>query len=259
MVIDAHFHVWPDTIASQALGTAPGDLTRFGDGTADGALAAMDAAEIDLAVCLGVADTPQRVPGVNRFAGALTGGRLIGFGSVHARLSAEENLESLRANQLRGVKVHPLFQHYALDDPALLEVLDALQGEFVVVVHVGEGAAGSARCTPGMLRDLVRLFPRLDLVACHFGGYRLLDEVEETIIGLPVHIDTSWPPGLDGLDRGRVRRIVQRHGPDRVIFGSDWPLSDPAADVAAVRALGLPDDETAAILGGNMARLLGLE
>jgi predicted TIM-barrel fold metal-dependent hydrolase len=35
-------------------------------------------------------------------------------------------------------------------------------------------------------------------------------------------------------------------------------MADPAAEVAAVRALGLDDDEVEAVLGGNAARLLGL-
>jgi uncharacterized protein len=259
MRIDAHFHVWPDSVAARALAAAPTDLKRFGDGTAASAVAALDAAAIDRAICLGVADIPERVRSVNRFAGTLANGRLIGFGSVHARLSAEENIESLRANRLRGAKVHPLFQGYGLDDPGLAETLDAMRGEFVVIAHVGEGAAGSARCTPEMLRRVVRRFPGLDLVACHFGGFRLLDEVEETIIGLPVYVDTSWPPSLATLDRALVRRMIQRHGVDRVIFGSDWPLSDPAADLAAIEALALGDAETDAILGDNMARLVDIK
>jgi len=110
-----------------------------------------------------------------------------------------------------------------------------------------------------MLRALVQRFPRLDVVACHFGGYRLLDEVERTIVGLPVYLDTSWPPGLWSLDAGRVRAIIERHGAERVLFGSDWPMADPARCVAAIEALGLGAEATAAVLGDNAARLLKLE
>jgi uncharacterized protein len=55
----------------------------------------------------------------------------------------------------------------------------------------------------------------------------------------------------------RVRSLIRRHGADRVVFGSDWPMADPAAEIQAVRLLGLSDDETAGILGGNFLRLLG--
>jgi predicted TIM-barrel fold metal-dependent hydrolase len=258
MIIDGHFHVWPDAIARRALAQPSDELKRFGDGTVDSAAAVLDRAGIDRAVCLGVANSAKYVEATNRFAGSLDPDRFIGFGTIHPDLPVAENLASLRANKLRGVKVHPLFQGYALDDPGLWEILDALQGEFAIVIHVGRGGEGSGRCTPAMLRDLVKRFPRLDVIACHFGGYKLLDEAEETVIGLPVHVDTSWPPGLASLDPARVRRVIERHGPERVIFASDWPMADPGAEVEAVRALGLAEEDTDAVLGGNLERLIGL-
>lgn len=262
MILDGHFHVWPDAIARRALAQPAGDLKRFGDGTAAGAVAAMDAAGIDRAVALGVANTAAHVDRANAFVGSLDPDRFLPFGTVHPDLPVEDNLASLRAHGARGVKIHPLFQGYRLDDERLWRILDALQGELPAVVHVGSGGEGErfggGACTPAMLRDIAAAFPRLDLIACHFGGYRMLDEAEELIVGLPVYLDTSWPPGLASLDPARVRRIVERHGPERVIYSSDWPMADPAADVAAVRALGLADDDTAAILGGTLARLVGL-
>jgi predicted TIM-barrel fold metal-dependent hydrolase len=261
VVIDGHVHIWPDHVAHKALAAPSGDLVRYGDGTVSSVLASMDAAGIDRAISLAVAPTADKVDSANRFAGSLDRQRFIGFGSIHPDLSVEQNLSYLRTYGLRGAKVHPLYQGYSLDDPRLWDVLDAMQGEFAVIVHVGEGdtSESNARCTPQMLRSLALRFPRLDLVACHFGGYRRLDEVEEIVVGLPIHVDTSWPPGLWSLDRRRVRRIIEAHGPDRVVFGSDWPMSDPAANIAAIQELGLSSDDTQAILGGNLGRLLRLE
>ena len=42
------------------------------------------------------------------------------------------------------------------------------------------------------------------------------------------------------------------------MYGSDWPMTDPAAEIAAIRAFGLPPEDEAAILGGNLATLLGI-
>jgi uncharacterized protein len=260
VIIDTHIHVWPDHVAARALARPQEDLVRQGDGTETGAIAAMVAAGIGRAVSLGVAPTAERVEAANRYAGSLNPEWFVGFGSIHPGLSPQENVESLRRHGLRGAKVHPLFQGYALDDPALWDVLDLMQGEFAIIAHVGQGDTGAsnARCTPSMMRDLVRRFPRLDVVACHFGGYRDLDEVEATILGLPVYLDTSWPPGLWSLDSARVRRIIERHGVERVMFGSDWPMAEPRRCVAAVEALGLSSDDTAAVLGGNAERFLHL-
>jgi predicted TIM-barrel fold metal-dependent hydrolase len=260
MIIDGHAHVWPDAVAEKALAGVPG-LSRVGDGTLAGLEAAMAEAGVDRAVCLGVAPAGRYVQAANDFLGGLDRERFIGFGSVHPDLSPEENLESLRANGLRGVKLHPIFQGYRLDDPRVLAILEALCGEYVVVAHVGPVAGGAGegeRCTPAMIRAIVERLPGLDLIACHFGGYRVLDEADEHVIGLPVHVDTAWPPSLAEIDPGRLREIVRRHGVERVVFASDWPMASIEREIASVRALGLTEEEEEAILGGNLARLLAL-
>jgi predicted TIM-barrel fold metal-dependent hydrolase len=257
MVIDGHCHVWPDAVAPKALAGAGAHFRRFGDGTVTSLLAAMDAGGVDRAVCLGVAPVAERVDAANRYAASLMSDRLIGFGSIHPELPLDANLRSLRENRLFGIKVHPLYQSYALDDPRLIAILHELQGAAFAVVHVGSGDVGAERCTPRMFRELALALPGLDLVACHFGGYLLLEEAEHQVVGLPnVWLDTSWPPGLASAARDDVLRIVDRHGPERILFASDWPMSDPGADVATVRALGLTETETEAILGGNLQGLI---
>jgi hypothetical protein len=259
MIIDGHTHVYPDAVAKRAIGGAPGDLKRYGDGTVGSLTEVMAASGVDRSVCLGVANSPDGVDKANRFAGSLDPARFVGFGSVHPGLSPEDNVASLRAHGLRGAKVHAMFQNLRLDDPRLLATLDAMSGEFAVIIHVGAaGADPGERCSPAMLADIVRQFPRLDVIACHFGGYRRFDEAVETVIGLPVHVDTSWPPSLATLAPERVRAVIEKHGPERVVFASDWPMADPAAEIEAIRALGLSDDDTEAVLGGNLARLLDL-
>jgi predicted TIM-barrel fold metal-dependent hydrolase len=258
VVIDGHCHVWPDAIAERALSSAAPELRRFGDGKASTLLETMAVAGVDRSVCLGVASTPDQVEAANRFAGSLAEPKLIGFGSIHPALGVDESLASLRRYHLRGVKVHPLFQGYALDDSGLIALLDAMQQEFVVVIHVGKGGKGSERCTPRMLRDLAIAVPRLDIIACHLGGYLLLDEAADLVVGLPnVYLDTSWPPSIGVLSPARVRGMIERHGAERVVFASDWPMADPGAEIAALTSLGLRDDDLEGVLGGNLQRLIG--
>lgn len=259
MIIDAHTHVYPDAVAKRAIGGSPADLKRFGDGTVASLVDVMDRAGVDRSVALGVANTGDRVDNANRFAGSLDPKRFIGFGSVHPDLTPEQNVESLRTHGLRGAKVHPMFQDLRLDDPRLLAILEAMAGEFAVVIHVGAaGEDPGDRCSPAMLADISRRFPDLDVIACHFGGYRRFEEAFEIVVGTNVYLDTSWPPGLAELDPDRVRAAIAKHGAERIIFASDWPMADPAAEIATIRGLGLPDDDTAAILGDNLARVLGV-
>ena len=245
----------------RALGGTGLAIQPLGDGTIAGLTAAMDDAGVDRSVVLGVANTADRIESTHRFVGSLDPATFIGFGSAHAAADPAELRDSLRATACRGVKVHPLYQAYTLDDPGLLAVLDALRGEFPAIVHVGAGKDDSinARCTPPMFVALAKQLPGMDLIACHYGGYLMLGRGRGHRRRHRRLLDTSWPPTLASLDPQRVRRLIERHGPDKVIFGSDWPMADPAAEIAAIRALGLSDDDTEAVLGGNLARLLSLE
>lgn len=259
LIIDGHTHVYPDRVAQKAIAASPADLQRFGDGTVGSLTEVMAASGVDRSIALGVANTGDRVENANRFAGSLDPQRFIGFGSVHPDLSPEENVASLRRHGLKGAKVHPMFQDLRLDDRRLLDTLDAMAGEFAVVMHVGAaGKDPGDRCSPAMLVDIVKAIPNLDLIACHFGGYKRFEEAAEIVLGLPVYLDTSWPPSVAEIGLDRVRAAIAKHGADRICFASDWPMADPAAEIEAIRALGLPDDEIEAILGGNLSRLLGI-
>jgi uncharacterized protein len=261
MIVDAHCHVWPDHIAPLVLANRPAGLDPRYDGTLDGLRRTMDEAGIDRAMCLAIAAVPKHVAGTNRFIGSIDRSRFIPFGTVHPGLSVEENLRHLQDNGIPGVKLHPLFQELSLGDPKVHDVLRGLaQAGIVVITHAGAGGDEDAneRGAPRHLRSIVDMIPNLTLIACHYGGYHLLDEAEEQMVGSRAILETSWPPTMADLDRDRVRALVGRHGADRIVFGSDWPMTDPAAEIAGIRALGLAAKDEEAILGGNLAALLGL-
>jgi predicted TIM-barrel fold metal-dependent hydrolase len=259
VIVDAHCHVWPDHIAPQVLGTRPAGLDPVHDGTLDGLRRTMDAAGIDRAMCLGVATVARTVARTNEFIGGVDRSRFVPFGTVHPDLPIEQNLASLAANGIRGVKLHPLFQDLSLGDPRVVDLLRALaEARIVVITHAGAGSDGAAndRGTPTLLRAALDAIPDLRLIACHFGGYHRLDEAEEQMVGSRAYLETSWPPRMAELDPERIRAVIRRHGADRVVFGSDWPMADPAAEIAAVRSLGLTPAEEQGILGDNLVRLL---
>jgi len=260
VIIDVHCHAWPDGIAERALGPRVPDLPRVGDGKISTLPGVLERSGVDRGVLLGIADTAKYVDGTNRFVGRSRGGNLLGFGTIHPDLSVDENLASLRRNGITGVKLHSLFQGFAYDDRRVWDILEAFGSEIAVIAHVGAGGdrESNERATPGMIRDIVRQFPDLRLIACHFGGYHRLEEAEADLLGENVHLETSWPPTMALLAPEKVREIIGAHGADRIVFGSDWPMADPAAEIAAIRALGYSEEITAGILGGNFARLMGI-
>jgi predicted TIM-barrel fold metal-dependent hydrolase len=261
VIVDAHCHVWPDHIAPQVLASRPAGLDARHDGTLAGLLRVLDAAGIDRALTLGVAGVARNVARTNEFIGTVDRSRFVPFGTVHPDLSPEQNLASLRDNGIAGVKLHPLFQQLTLDDPRVLEICAGLaEAGLPVVTHAGAGgdAAASDRGSPKRLRALLDAVPDLTVIACHFGGYHRMSEARELIVGSRAILETSWPPRVGDLDGAELREIIAAHGADRVVYGSDWPMTDPGTELAALRDLGLSTSDTDAILGGNLVRLLGL-
>ncbi|MFW6773923.1 amidohydrolase family protein [Nocardioides sp. CPCC 205120] len=261
MIIDCHLHVWPDHIAKAMQSQRPAGMPLRFDGTLAGLLATMDESGIDKGLALGVGIKASVVERTNEFIGTVPRDRLVPFGTVHPDLPVEQNIRSLKDNGIVGVKLHPLFQTVSLADPRVHDILAALAQEGMpVVTHVGAGADPEAneRGAPHLLRALADSLPDLQLIACHYGGYHRLDEAEQHVVGSSVTLETSWPPTMAELEPEKVLALIRRHGADRVVYGSDWPMADPAAEIAAIRNLGLTPEEEAAILGGNLARILGL-
>ncbi len=261
MIIDAHTHVWPDKIAALALGgnRVPG-LEAQGDGTVGGLLDDMAASGVDVSCCLVIANEARHVDRVNEFAAGLAAENRLAFGTVHVDLAVEENMASLRRHGITRVKIHPLFQDFGLGHPRLWELFEAFGDEIAVITHVGEGgdARRNSLSSPKLIRDIATQFPDLRLMACHFGGYKILDDAEEMLAGADVVLETSWPPSLATLRPERVAALIRKHGAERIVFGSDWPMTSPGDEIRAIERLGLTDDETKLVLGGTIARLLGV-
>jgi predicted TIM-barrel fold metal-dependent hydrolase len=262
VIIDAHCHVWPDDIARKVLAARPVGLSPMADGTIAGLRTTMDEAGIDRGCCLGVALSAKTVQRTNEFIGSVDRSRFFAFGTVHPGLSPDENLRSLTDNGIDGVKVHPIFQGISLSNPSIRETLQGVaELGLVVITHAGnagEDDEANRRAAPSEVLHLAEAIPTLKLIACHYGGYHLLDEAERCLAGSSLVLETSWPPSMAELDGDRIKDIIERHGADRIVFGSDWPLADPAREISTIRGLGLSPEAQSAVLGGTLAGLLNV-
>ena len=62
-----------------------------------------------------------------------------------------------------------------------------------------------------------------------------------------------------GVLRGRLcGEILRKHDASRILFATDTPWSDPAAEIAFIRSLGLSREASENILYRNAESLLGI-
>lgn len=265
MLIDFHTHAFPESLAERALASLSADIGSppLTDGTVSGLLAAMDSWGVDRAVICNIASKPRQTENVNSFAigtALAHPDRLFPLGSVHPLYpDPETELKRIRAAGLKGVKIHPDYMGVTLDDPAFDSLFD-LCGELglFVVTHAGFDVYSPHMVYASPDRILRRLerSPRTTLVAAHYGGNMMWDEAAEKLCGRELFIDVSMG-GFCGLEPARAARILGKHDPDRILFGSDCPWASPADTFRYIDALPLSDGRKEKIWHLNAERLLG--
>jgi predicted TIM-barrel fold metal-dependent hydrolase len=260
-IIDMHSHAWPDAVAAKAVPalSAKGTLTPRYDGTVSGLVAEMDRCGIDVSVMQPVATKASQVIGINDWAASIASSRVIPFGAMHPELEdPRAEIARMSTLGLRGMKLHPEHQSFAPDAAHLAAIYDAaLEYDMTVFFHAGHDELhDTIHGTPQSFATVLDAYPDLRVVLAHMGGYRVWNEVARILAGRDVYLDTAYT--LGHLPDDEFVEIVNAHGPSRVLYGSDGPWTDAAAEIAWLRRLPFADGVCEQILGDNAARLLAL-
>ncbi|MDI6871438.1 MAG: amidohydrolase family protein [Bacillota bacterium] len=271
MIIDFHTHAFPDQVAGKAVRQLENHygIPPFGTGTLAHLHALLKEAGVTLGVISTAATKPEQVRSANDWALRLNAespwqpgegdepGALLAFGTLHpAYPDIPDELARLKERGVRGLKFHADFQEFYLDSPEALEMFAAIGSDFVVLLHVGDRPERNRYATPVRLRRLLEALPDLRVVAAHFGGFQMWAEAREELLGQDVFFDTS--SSLAFLSADEAVDLIRRHGPERILFGSDFPLWSPRTELARFCSLPLTDEERRLILWDNARRLLGL-
>ena len=259
MLIDFHTHAFPDRLASRALAVLSKDIASapLSDGTADGLIRFMDRSCVDRSVVCNIATNPRQTENVNRFAAetlSAHGSRLTPLGSV-TPLNGDplSVLDAIRKAGLPGIKIHPDYMKCEIDDPLFDGIFDACASlGLFIVTHAGFDVYSPDKVWAGPDRILRRLerSPRTALIAAHYGGNMMWDEVEEKLCGRELYIDTSLG-GMTKLEPAQAARILSKHDPERILFGSDFPICSPGMNLGGVFSEPLSDAELENILCKN--------
>ena len=261
-VFDFHVHLYPDPLAGKAVGQL---AQRFGnppafDGTVGGMKANLAESGIRSVLNLPVSTKPDQVDSINAWAAVNNHGPVFSLATVYPDTHDIPGvLAAAQAAGFMGVKLHPEYQDFTLDDPRVIPVWEACSelGLFVFLHAGGERVfTPPFHSTPASIAALLKRYLHLTVVAAHLGGFHMWDEAEEVLIGKNLYLDLShtffWMP------EEQIVRMVRTHGSDKILFGTDAPWQTPAKVLGAFLAQPFTEAEQQHILWDNAARLLGL-
>lgn len=259
-IIDIHTHVYPDKIARKATESVR-EFYQIGgsdnDGTVDMLLRRGAEAGISTYVILPVSNTPNRVQSINDFIveQVKLHDNFIGFGTLHAEMAGIcDEVDRIRAMGLRGIKMHPDSQRFPIDDMRLYPVYDAIQGKLPVLLHMGDQRYNYSH--PMRLRRILNMFPKLEVIAAHFGGYSMYHTARELLWDTDCIFDIS--SALMFMERGEAERYINSYGAERMAYGTDYPLWDPVTEVQRFQQLKLTDRQFEQIAHKTAERLFDL-
>ena len=273
MVFDFHTHCFPDKIAGRAMASMVDRLciefTPVGDGTMGNLLDAMEAHGVDRCALCQIATKPGQSDVLLRTALAISSGELgerarrmiVPFCSVHPDSpDFERRLREIADAGIKGLKIHPFYQDFHLDDPARRRYFEAIADfGFMLQCHCGfdPGFSNDGRCGPVHVANLLKAVPRLKFVAAHLGGWDdPFDGGTDRLIDLGCYADTA----VLSYDRDKAEpdAVVRKWPAERLLFGTDYPWNDYGRIIPWVRER-RSEEDLKLIMGGNAARLLGLE
>ena len=262
MIIDFHTHCFPDKIAHHAISaleTSSGGLLPGTDGTVSGLKEAMRRQNVAKSVVLSIATNARQQTNVNNFAAEINGGDIIAFGSVHPDApNALEELERIKSLGLCGVKFHPEFQKFFVDDDNMTPIYKKISElGLITVFHAGAdlGFKDPIRCTPRRMANALKYLD-CPVVAAHWGGIYCYEDTLKYLCGTDIYLDTSF--GYRVIPKPYAEEILEKHSPDRILFGSDTPWSTPENEIRLLDVLNIGETEKEKIYFKNAEKLLGI-
>ncbi len=277
LILDAHCHVYPDRVAPKAVDMTGAfyESPAAGTGVVPNLLELGGEAGFDAYIIQSVASTPHHVSSINHFIAAEveTYGRdrLTGLGAMHPdtedKRAAMEEIVSLG---LHGVKLHPDMQRFAIDDPRAYEIYAlCVEYHLPILMHMGDPRYDFSH--PDRLHRVLCDFPALVVVGAHMGGWDNWDYACERLAGHKnLYVDSSSSiaavgkhhglvPEIVYLDHPHATRLIRAWGVDKVLFGTDYPMWSPLADIEAFFDLDLSEEERRAILWENARRVFAID
>lgn len=266
-IFDIHTHIYPDAIAEKAVIS----LGKFYDFVpqGNGTYADMTKWDKDFGVSgflvFSVATNAHQVHKVNEgLAACAKRGRedgfiTVAFGGLHQDCpDMKSEIDYALSLGLKGIKIHPDIQMVDIDSEKLFPLYEEAEGRFPIYFHMGDNRPEYRYSEAARLKKVLDLFPRLEVVAAHLGGYCAEDDAVKYLAKDPrVMYDTS--SALWNMTPEKAEYLIGKYGTEKVMFGTDYPVMRPEDELERFFRLKLTDRQREDILWNNAVRFLGIE
>ncbi len=260
-IIDAHCHVVPDRIAE----LATVNTQKFYDiphsafiSNVSGLLEQMKESGVNRCVISVVATNPRQPKKLNDFLKEevdFHGDKFLGLGSLHPEnTSIEEDFIHLKELGLSGVKLHPDIQGYKADCDGYKEIYKLCsEAGLPILMHTGDKRYDNSN--PNRIEKILKEFPDLTIIGAHLGGWSVWEEASEKLYKYDnFYVDTC--SSFYMLSHSTAKKIINKFGTDKVIFGTDYPIWTQKEELEHIYALGFNDTELENILSKNILKVL---
>lgn len=262
-IIDAHAHIFPLKIAQKAVKSI-GDFYNIpmdsSGGTAEDLIKSGNRAGISKFVISSTATEKHQVRAINNFIAEAVKqySCFTGLITLHPDLTVKEaecEINFALNNGLKGIKMHPDFQKFAIDDKKMFGIYGVAEGILPILFHTGDKRYSYSN--PQRLAYTAKMFKRLKCVGAHFGGYSEWESIDCYTDTENVFFDTC--SSLPFFSAEKATEIIQKLGAHRFMFGTDFPMWEHNTELERFKKLKLNDDQTEKILYNNAKAFYGIE
>ena len=260
-IIDMHVHIYPTTLARRAMAVAGREHDEFEKlPVKENLWKRMEEENVMLSVAQHVTSKPATQTDVNRFASEIVRNNVISFGGLHPDCEhVLEEIEKLKDMRMAGIKFHPPFQKVDISDEKYIPMWKHINHlGFPVLIHCGRArVTGGFDLFPSGVAKFIKYLPDVPVVLAHMGGRSGNPMEEKILFDFPenVYVDTAM--SAERQDPADFERLASAMGPERVVFGSDFPYGTQKASIAFIKNSRFSEHEKAMMLGGNAAKILG--
>ncbi|WP_405265950.1 amidohydrolase family protein [Methanobrevibacter sp.] len=262
-IINSHCHIYPEKIADKAvLGIRNFyDLDMSLNGKLDDLL--RDGNEVGVTHYLvhSVATTPKQVKSINEFIAQAVNTHpdlFTGFGTLHPDSDdIQGDFDYLIELGLKGVKLHPDFQQFAMNEERAFRIGEVVSKANVpMLVHCGDFRYNYSN--PKQIKPFLERFPEITFIGAHFAGWSMWEEATRQLSDFEnLYVDLS--SSLYALTPETALELIHAYGADRVLWGTDYPMWESVSEMEYFNKIDLTDKERQQILYDNAAKLLKLE